>query len=144
MPLGISGVGGIEIFGLITRFGDGQGLPSPVDGGVRSAEPGESEDDVFSSTAHDVEEMLFGDPFNVGIEGAGIAYCTSLVRGLIYVANGDGGGEFLSGESVFPDKLPVDARDISTGINQCGGVDDFKGMRGGDQLNRDTHRFIRS
>ena len=116
----------------------------PVNGGVRGAEPGESEDDVFSSTAHDVEEMLLSYSFDVGVEGASITDCTSFVRGLIYVTNGDGGGEFFGGEAMFSDKLPVDARDVSTGVYQCGGVDDFEGVQGGDQLNRDTHRFIRS
>ena len=127
---------------MVAGFGDGQGLPDPVDGGVRGVEPGESKDDIFLSTAHDVEEMLLSDPFDVGVESASIADCTSLVRGLINVANGDGGGEFFGRESVFPDKLPVDAGDVGTGVYQCGGVDDFKGVRGGDQLNRDTHRFI--
>ena len=69
-----------------------------------------------------------GDPFDVGVEGAGVANCTSLVRGLINIANGDGGGEFFRGESVFSDKLPVNARDVSTRVYQCGGVDDFEGV----------------
>ena len=86
--------------------------------------------------------MFLGNPFDVGVEGASIADGTSFVRSLINVANSDGGGEFLSRESVFSDKLPVDARDVGTGIYQCRGVDDFEGVRGGDQLNRDTHRFI--
>ena len=104
--------------------------------------PGESEDDVFMSTAHDIEEMFLSDPFDVGIESASVADCTSLVFSLINVANGDGRGKFLGGESVFPDKLPVNARDVRSRIYQHGGVDDFEGVRGGDQLNRDTHRFI--
>ena len=45
--------------------------------------------------------MFLSDPFDVGVEGASITDCTGLVRGLVNVANGDGGGEFLSGESVF-------------------------------------------
>ena len=104
--------------------------------------PGESEDDVLMSAAHDVEEMFLGNPFNVGVEGAGVADCTSFVHSLINVANSDGGGKFLGGESVFSDKLPVNARDVSAGVYQRRGVDDFEGMRGGDQLNRDMHRFI--
>ena len=88
--------------------------------------------------------MFLSNPFDVDIEGASIAYCTGLVRSLIYVANGNGRGEFLGGESVFPDKLPVVAGDVGTGVYQCGGVDDFEGVRRGDQLNRDMHRFIRS
>ena len=106
-------------------------------------EPGEYEDHVFATTAHDVKEVLLGNPFNVGVEGASVADCTGFVCSLIYVTNGDGGGEFLGGELVFSDKLPVDARDVSTRINQCRGVDDFEGVQRGDQLNRDMHRFIR-
>ena len=86
--------------------------------------------------------MFLDDPFDVGVKSASIVECTCLVHGLVYVPNGNGRGEFLGRESVFSDKLLVDARDVSTGINQCGGVDDFEGVRGGDQLNRDTHRFI--
>ena len=102
---------------MVAGFGDSQGLPGPVDGGVRSSKPREPEDDVFTSTAHDIEEMLLGDSFDIGVEGASIADCTGLVHSLINVANSDGGGEFFSGEAVFSDKLPVDARDISTRIN---------------------------
>ena len=57
------------------------------------------------------------NPFNVGVKGASVADRTGFVRSLIYVANGNGGGEFLGGESVFSDKLPVDARDIGTRVN---------------------------
>ena len=56
------------------------------------------------------------DPFDVGIEGAGIAYSTCLVRGLVYISYGDRGGEFLGGESVFSDELPVDAGDVGTRV----------------------------
>ena len=105
-------------------------------------EPGEPEDNVLMSTAHDAEEMFLGNPFDVGIEGAGIVNCTSFVYSLINVADSDGGGEFLSGESVFSDKLPVDAGDVGTRVYQCGRVDDFEGVLRGDQLNRDSHRFI--
>ena len=127
---------------MIVGFGDGQSLPDPIDGGVCGAKPEESEDDVFASTAHDVEEMFLGDPFDVGVESASIMNCTGFVRGLVYISNGDGGGEFLGGEFVFSDKLPVNAGDVSTGVYQCGGVDDFEGVRRGDQLYRNSHRFI--
>ena len=106
-------------------------------------EPGESEDAIFSSTAHDIEEVFLGDPLNVGIEGASVANCTSFVCSLINIANGNGGGKFFCRESVFPDKLPVYARDICTGVYQCRGVNDFEGVQEGDQLNRYSHRFIR-
>ena len=128
---------------MIVGFRDGQSLPGPIDGWICGSEPGESEDDVFTSTAHDIEEMLLGDSFNVGVEGVSVVDCTGFVHSLIYVANGNGGGKFLGGESVFPDKLPVNARDVGTRVHQCGGVDDFESVRGGDQLNKDKHRFIR-
>ena len=127
---------------MIAGFGDGQGLPDPINGGVHGAEPGESKDDIFATTAHNVEEMFLGYPFDVCIEGAGIVDSSSLIRSLVDVANSDGGGEFLSRESVFSDKLPVDARDVSTRIYKCGGVDNFEGVRRGDQLYRDSHRFV--
>ena len=91
-------------------------------------EPRESEDDVFSSTVHDIEEMFLGNPSDVGVEGAGVANCTSFVHSLVYIANSNGGGKFFSGELVFSDELPVDTRDVSTRINQCGGVDNFEGV----------------
>ena len=90
----------------------------PVDGGVHGSKPRESEDDIFTSATHDVEEMFLSDPFDVGIEGAGVVNCTGFVRSLINVSNGDGGGKFFSGEAVFPDKLPVNAGDTYRHQNQ--------------------------
>ena len=72
--------------------------------------------------------MFLGDPFDVGVEGASIADRTSFVRSLINVSNSDGGGEFLGGESVLSDKLPVNARDVGTGVYQCRRVDNFEGV----------------
>ena len=91
-------------------------------------EPGDSEDHILAATVHDIEEMLLGDSFDVGVEGAGVVNCTRFVCSLVYVANSNGGDEFLGGESVFSDKLPVNARDVGTRINQCRGVDDFEGV----------------
>ena len=113
---------------MIAGFGNGQSLLGPIDGWVCGLEPRESEDDVLTSTAHDIEEVLLSDPFDVGVEGASVADCTGLVRGLINVANSDGGGEFFGGESVFSDKLLVDARDVCTRVYQCGGIDNFEGV----------------
>ena len=87
--------------------------------------------------------MFLSNPFDVGVECAGIADSSGFVHSLIDIVNGNGGSEFFSGESMFSDELPVDTRDVSTRVYQCGGVDDFEGVQGGDQLNRDTHRFIR-
>ena len=91
-------------------------------------ESGESKDDVFSATAYDVEEMFLSDPFDVHVEDAGITYSTSFVCSLVHVANCNRRSEFFSREIVFPDELPVDARDISTRVYQCRGVDDFEGV----------------
>ena len=101
---------------MVAGFRDGQSLSDPVDGAVGGTEPGESEDDVFVSTAHDIEEVFLGDSFDVGIEGASVTNCTSFVRRLVNVANGDGGGEFFHREAMFPDKLPVYARDVGTRV----------------------------
>ena len=91
-------------------------------------EPGESEDDVFSSTIHGIEEMFLGDPFDVGVKGASVMDCTSFDCSLVYIANGNGGGEFFSRETVFSDKLLVNTRDIGARVYQRGGVDNFKGV----------------
>ena len=104
--------------------------------------PGEPKDDIFSATIHDIEEMLLGNPFNVHVKDASVANCTGFVCSLVNILNSDEGGEFFSRELVFSDKLPVNAGDICTGVYQCRGVNNFEGVQGGDQLNRDTHRFI--
>ena len=47
--------------------------------------------------------MMFLDyPFNVNIESASIANCTSFVCDLVHITDCDGGGEFFCGEAVFP------------------------------------------
>ena len=86
--------------------------------------------------------MFLGYPFDVCVKGAGIVDSTSLVHHLVNVVNSNGRGEFLSGEVMFSDKLSVNAGGIGTRVYQCGGVDDFEGVRGGNQLYRDSHRFV--
>ena len=127
---------------MVTGFRDGQDLLCPVDGGVGYTEPRKSKDNVFSATVYDIEQMFLDNPFNICVEGASIADCTGLVCSLIYILDCDGEGKLFGGEVMFPDKLPVNARDISTRIYQHRGVNDFEGVQGGDQLNRDLHRFI--
>ena len=117
MVLGVCGVGGVKVLRLVTRLRDSQGLFGPIDGGICDAEPREFKDDALSATTHDIEEMFLGDPFNVCVEGTSIANCTSLVCSLVNIANSDGGGELLGGESVLSDKLPVNAGDICTRVN---------------------------
>ena len=84
MSLGISGMGRVELFRLVTGFGDSQSLFSPVDGGVGGAKPGESKDDIFSAAAHNVEEMFLGDPLDVGVKGTSVADCSSFICSLVY------------------------------------------------------------
>ena len=72
--------------------------------------------------------MFLSDPFNVGIKGTGITDCTSLICSLIYILNDNGGDKFFCGETMFPNKLPVDAGYVSTRVYQCGGVDNFEGV----------------
>ena len=80
------------------------------------------------ATAYDIEEMFLGDPFNVHVKGASVADYTSFVCSLVYIMNCDGEGKFFGGESVFSDKLPVSAGDISTGVYQYRGVDNFESV----------------
>ena len=142
VSLGVCGMGGVEVFQLVAGFKNGQSLFDPVNSGVCSTEPGESKDDVFSPTIHDVEEMFLSDPFNVHVECAGVVDHTSFVCSLVDIANGNRRGEFFNGKAVFSDELPVDTRDIGTRVYQCRGVNDFEGVQRGDQLNRDVHRFV--
>ena len=86
----------------------------PVNGGVSDMEPGESKDDVLLAIAHDIEEMFFGSLFNVHVEGASVADYTSFVCGLVHISDCDGGSKFLVGESVFSDKLSVNAGGVNT------------------------------
>ena len=116
ISLSVSSMGGVEVLWLITRLGDSQGLFDPGNGGICDMEPGESEDDIFSATARDIEEMLLSDPFDVHVESAGVVNCTSFISSLVHIADYDGGGELLSEESVFSDKLPVYARDVCARI----------------------------
>ena len=45
-------------------------MTRPIDGEIGGLEPGESEDNIFPATRHDVEEMFLGNTFYVGKEGA--------------------------------------------------------------------------
>ena len=47
---------------MIIGFRDGQGLLCPVDSGVCDTELGESENNIFLSAAHDIEEMFLSNP----------------------------------------------------------------------------------
>ena len=93
---------------------------------------------------YDVKEMFLGYPFNVYIEGTGITDCTSFIHSLVNISNSDGRSKFFGGETMFPDELPVNVGDVSTGVYQCRGVNNFEGVQGGDQLYWDMHRFVQS
>ena len=139
---GIMPLGRVDIPQLVAGFRDGQSLFCPVNSGICDMKSRESKDDIFMSAPHDIEKVFMSDSFYVGVEGASEANSTSFVCSLVDITNGNGGGKFFHGEVMFSDKLPVDARDVSTGVYQHRGVNDFEGVRRGDQLNRDTHRFI--
>ena len=80
-------------------------------------EPGKSEDEVFSAAPHDIEEMFLCNPFDICVKGASIVNYTSFVCSLVHVSDCDGGSKFFGGESMFSDKLPVNARDVSARIH---------------------------
>ena len=125
MPLGICGMSGVELFQLVTGLRDSQGLLGPVDGGVHDIEPGEAEDDIFSSISHDIEEVFWGDPFDSCVEGTSVADNASFVCSLVHIADYNRRGKFLDRELVLPNKLSVNAGDISIRVYQYGGVDNF-------------------
>ena len=79
-------------------------------------EPGESKEDIFSATAHDVEEMFLSDPFDVCVKGVSIADGSGFVWSLIDVPDSNGRSKFLNGELVFSDELPVYTGDISARV----------------------------
>ena len=91
-------------------------------------EPGESKNDIFSATAYDIEEVFLGNPFDICIEGVDVTDHTSLVCSLVHISDCDGGGEFLHGELMFSDELPVYARDVGAGVYQCDGINGLQGM----------------
>ena len=110
---------------MIAGFGDSQGLSGPVNGGVCNMEPGEPEDDVLSATTHDIEEVLLGNPFDVHAKGTSIMDYTSFVYGPVNILDCNRAGEFLGEELIFPDELSVNVGDVSAGVYQCRGVDNF-------------------
>ena len=69
MLLDVGSVGRAKVFQLVTGFQDGQDLFHPVNSGVHDSKPEKLEHNIFSATAHDIEEVLLGDLFNVFVEG---------------------------------------------------------------------------
>ena len=65
MLLNVYSMGGVKVLGLVTGFGDVQSLLYPIDGGICDMKPGESKDNILLATAYDIEEMFWGNPFNV-------------------------------------------------------------------------------
>ena len=70
MAFSVGGMYEVEVLKLIAGLRDGDGLTRPVNGGVGSLKPGQPEDDVFSATRHDVEEVFLCNTFYVDKEGA--------------------------------------------------------------------------
>ena len=75
-----------------------------------------------------MKDHLLGDSFDVDKEGTGVSDISFLVEGSVSVPRADGFLEFDDGESVFFNKVVVDAGDISSTINEGVGVDGFQGM----------------
>ena len=67
----ICGVYQIEVLGLITSVRDGYDLAGSINGGVDDLEPEKSEDDIFPSTGHDMEEVFLCNTFYLGEEDTG-------------------------------------------------------------------------
>ena len=86
---------------MVTGFRDSHGQLCLVNSGVCDTEPGESENNIFLSAVHDIEEMFLSNPLNYCVQGAGVADYTSLVHGLIYVSDNDGRSEFFIGSQCF-------------------------------------------
>ena len=67
----------------------------PIYSGVGGVEPGESENDIFLATTHNVREMFLSNSFNVCVEGASVPDCTSFVSGLGHIVDHDGESKFF-------------------------------------------------
>ena len=78
--------------------------------------------------------MFLCDTFDVGKEGAGEVDFPIFIGDLINIPYFDGDIKFCSGERVFSDKLPVNAGDVCTTVDQGVSVDDFQDVRRCDEL----------
>ena len=134
MVLDVCGVYWVEIPGLITSFWDGDGLTRPINDEVGGLELGESKDNIFPATRHDMEEVFLCDAFYVDKEGAGEVDFPIFVWGLVDVSYFDGDIKFCGGKGVFSNKLPVNARDVCATINQGMSVDNFQCVERDDEL----------
>jgi len=72
-----------------------------------------------------VKDYFLGDSFNVGKKGAGVQDISFLVEGSIGVSRTDRFFEFRDGQSMFFDKVIVDAGDVCTAVDEGIGVDGF-------------------
>ena len=97
----------IELFCLVCGGVNGKGLFLPVDCGVGLGKPGESEDDIFLSTIHYVEENFMEYSSGVDGEHGGETDVTSFVWGGVSILCQDGGFEASLGELVLFYKVPV-------------------------------------
>ena len=106
----------------------------PINGGIGVLEPGESEDNIFSPTRHDVEEIFLCNAFYVGKEGTNEVNFSFFVWGLIVISYFDGDIKFHGGKGVFSDKLPVNAKDVYATVNQGMSVNNFQHVGRSDEL----------
>ena len=79
----------------------------------------------ITATAHDVEEMFLGNSFNVCAQSADIANGTGFIQSLVNISDSDEGFKLFCRKLVFPEKLPVNAGDVSIRVYQHRRVNDF-------------------
>ena len=125
MAFHICGVYQVKIFELVTSFRDEDDLARSINGGIGDLEPGKYKDDIFPPTGYDMEKVLLYNVFFIGEESAGEIDFPVFVQGLVDVSYFDRNIKFCGGEEVLSDKLPANARDVCTTVNQGVSVDDF-------------------
>jgi hypothetical protein len=128
---------------LIGGFRDGDHWFFPINDGISGAKPGESEDDIFVSTVHDMEDGFLGNSFNVNEECHGIKNVAFLIGGLVDIFDFDGYRKAISGQLVLSNKGPVDTGDFCSIVNKSRGFNGFKSVRRCHKANGDLYCFGR-
>ena len=59
--------------------------------------------------------------------------------GVVGVSGSYGDRKFHGGEVVFSNEMLVYVGDVCATVDQCSGINDFHGVQGNNQLNRDLH-----
>ena len=119
LPVGVGeGVLLEEGLRLVGGFGDRDCSGVPVNGGVYCLEPRHSQDDVIVSTVHYVKGFEVGYSFYLDVEGAKEMDVASFIGHLVCISYWYGYVESSSREMVFLYKVPVDAGDVCTTVNE--------------------------